>query len=400
MYYSTPDTYPPFRVDVAELFGHCLPGMGLEVEWYMARNKPGVFGSEMYANQKVFVPWRVEGRTLPGKVASKFAYWICDIAVLLGLLFERSHKLIQVRDKYISALVGLLVAKIKGIKFTYWCSYPFPEHDLELAKHKSGLAKAYYRLRGRTGQWLLYRFVMRHCDHIFVQSEEMKRELVNFGVAPQRMTPVPMGVPTRLVEWSRGRRTEVVPNRIVYLGTMSSVRQLHVLLDAFAKVRQACPEASLLMVGDGDYPSERAGLEAHAQQLGLAEAITFTGFVPIETAWNYAATAAVCVSPICPGKLLDVGSPTKLIEYMALGRPVVCNSHPEQSAIIAECPAGLCVEWSASAFAEALLWMLHHPQEAETMGAKGPAWVASNRTYPILASQLWQRYQSILGGSI
>ncbi|MBV8633327.1 MAG: glycosyltransferase, partial [Burkholderiaceae bacterium] len=95
-------------------------------------------------------------------------------------------------------------------------------------------------------------------------------------------------------------------------------------------------------------------------------------------------------------KVLDVGSPTKLVEYMALGRPVVCNNHPEQSAILAECPAGLCVEWSAAAFAEAMLELLQNPEEAEAMGARGPAWVASNRTYPILATQVWNRYQSIL----
>ena len=168
------------------------------------------------------------------------------------------------------------------------------------------------------------------------------------------------------------------------------------LIDAFALVHQHCPTATLLMVGDGVKPQERASLEQQAIALGFGEAVKFTGFVPIEDAWSYAASAAVCVSPIYPSPILNCGSPTKLFEYMALGRPVVCNSHPDQTAVIKESGAGLCVDWGVPEFAEAMIWMLEHPQEAEAMGAKGPAWVAANRTYPILAEMVWRKYQEIL----
>jgi glycosyltransferase involved in cell wall biosynthesis len=128
----------------------------------------------------------------------------------------------------------------------------------------------------------------------------------------------------------------------------------------------------------------------------LADVVQFTGFVPIEKAWSYAASAAVCMSPFYPTPVLNSASPTKLVEYLALGRPVVCNNHPEQSEIIKESGAGLCVNWGAQAFADAMVWMLEHPDEAETMAAKGPAWVAANRTYPIIAENVWRKYQELL----
>jgi len=152
-----------------------------------------------------------------------------------------------------------------------------------------------------------------------------------------------------------------------------------------------------VMVGDGDLSHERPALEQQVAALGLSDAVTFTGFVPIEEAWSFAASAAVCVSPFFPTKVLASTSPTKLVEYMAIGRPVVCNDHPEQSEIIRESGAGTCVAWGANEFADAIVWMLENPQEAELMGAQGPAWVEANRTYPIITEKVWQRYQSILG---
>jgi glycosyltransferase involved in cell wall biosynthesis len=73
---------------------------------------------------------------------------------------------------------------------------------------------------------------------------------------------------------------------------------------------------------------------------------------------------------------------------MALGRPVVCNDHPEQSQVIRESGAGLCVPWNASAFADALIQLLDHPESAEAMGSRGPSWVAAHRTYPEIAKDV------------
>jgi glycosyltransferase involved in cell wall biosynthesis len=396
IFYSIEDNFPPYRVDVGELFGNALVELGIDVEWYMRRGQPGPCATETFAGQAVHLPYRATGHGLMGKVITRLAFWLCDVWQLLRCLGQ-PVSLIQVRDKYIAALFGLLIARIKGIPFVYWCSYPIPEHYLGLARTGSGLRRLYCRVHGWLGMAILYRFVMRLSSHVFVQSEQMKRDIAAYGVPEENMTPVPMGVPQRLLDWAATHPAVVVPGRVVYLGTMSSVRQLHVLIDAFAALYARCPQATLLMVGDGDHPHERLTLEQQVVALRLSDVVQFTGSLPIEEAWSYAASAAVCVSPIYPSPILNCGSPTKLFEYMALGRPVVCNDHPEQTEIIKESGAGVYVGWGVREFVEAMIWMLEHPEEAEAMGAKGPAWVVANRTYPIIAETVWRRYQSILG---
>jgi glycosyltransferase involved in cell wall biosynthesis len=395
IYYSIVDNFPPFRVDVAELFGRCLASMELDIEWYMARDKPGRCGLDFFEGQKANLPTRLMGNGVLTKVVNKVFYWICDFRELFRCLFKPLD-LIQVRDKYFAALLGLLIARMKGIKFVYWCSYPFPEHDLESVSIEKGIKRYLYFLRGWFGKWALYRLVMQLSDHVFVQSEQMKRDIAAYGVPEEKMTAVPMGVPDKIFDTAQARQCPIQPGQIVYIGTLAAVRRMQVLIEAFAEVHGRFPDARLVIVGEGDMPWERPSLEQHAQQLGLDQAIRFTGFLPIEQAWEIAAAAQCCVSPIYPTPVLNAGSPTKLVEYMALGRPVVCNDHPEQSEIIQESGAGLCVRWGAHAFAGAMIWMLEHPEEAEAMGAKGPAWVAGNRSYPHIAKQVWAVYENLL----
>jgi glycosyltransferase involved in cell wall biosynthesis len=190
-----------------------------------------------------------------------------------------------------------------------------------------------------------------------------------------------------------------VPGRVLYVGTLSVVRKLDVILRAFADVRRRYPEATLMMVGEGDFPHERAALESLAAELGLGDSVRFTGFVPIEQAWDLCMSAAVCLSPFYPSRILASTSPTKLVEYMALGRPVVCNDHPEQARAMHESGAGLCVEWGVESFAAAICQLLEDPVAAEALGARGPAWVAANRTYPAIARRVHERYVELLGGA-
>lgn len=395
VYYSITDPFPAYRVDLTELVAVSLAAKGVDTTWYMAADAAdGRAGARDFLGQRCRVPRGAGGGAL-GRLRGRLAYWLSDAGLMLRAAFGR-YDVLQVRDKYLVAALALLLARLSGKRFVYWCSYPFPEHALQTAAERAGAARAVLAAKGWLATQLLYRVVMRYADHNFVQSEQMLLDLRRYGIPAARMTAVPMGVPQRLLDWAAGHSVAVVPGRVAYLGSMGAVRHLDMLIDAFALLRERCPQASLLMVGDGDVPHERAALEAQVARLGLQDSVCFTGFVPMEQAWSLAASAAVCVSPIHPTKLLAVASPTKLIEYMAMGRPVVCNEHPEQSSIIDASGAGLCVPWGAAHFAGAIGGLLARPEEAERMGAKGPAWAAADRSYPLIAERVLGQYRRLL----
>lgn len=397
LFYSVSDSFPAFRVDISELFGVELAKLGLEVEWFMMGTADGQakrFGQA----QQVHLPIRSSGRWPGSGIGNRLLAWASDSTHVVHAALRSDIDAVQCRDKFFVALVGALACRALGKPFFYWCSYPYPEHHQFEGRQRGGLRGQLQRLKGSMEFWLLYKLIMPMANHVFVQSEQMQRNINATGLPLAHMTPVPMGVPLRVLDRARNQATAVVPGRIVYVGTLGTVRRLQVLIESFALVAERDPQATLVIVGDGEFPHERAGLEALAQQKNLHHRVTFTGFVPMEQAWDCAASAALCVSPIAPSNVLDAGSPTKLVEYLALGRPVVCNDHPEQFAIIRDCGAGLCVPWSADAFATAMLQMLQDPDAAERRAATGPAWVGAHRTYPQLAAVLMARYQQLLPG--
>lgn len=398
LFFAVPDVYPPWRLDVDELFARQMPTLGIEITWSMRRNQPGSCEQAEYQGQTAYLPLRLSANGLAGTLVNQFAQYLCELVLFLRLLLGRRYDIIQVRDgRYLFALLGWIAARFRGAKFVYWSSYPFPEHMLEVAASKYGAMRLLHLFRGRVYGFYVYRFIMRVADHVFVQSDQMLRDVAGYGVPIAKMTSVPMGVPPRLLGWTGSNPSHIKAGKIVYVGTLARVRRMGVLIEAFHLVRQRNPDAHLVMVGDGVTPDDRAELEYLMFRLGLIEAVTFTGFVPMEEAWNHAASAELCLSPFYPTFVLRSTSPTKLVEYMALGKPVVANDHPEQAAILAESGAGLCVSWGVQSFADAILDLLANPAKAQAMGARGPAWVAANRTYDKLAAQVYTSYMVLLG---
>ena len=395
LYFSVVDTYPPFRVDVADLFGDYLAKKNLQIEWFMQREQIGFSGRAIFQGQIVNLPKKYAIKNGVDKILNKLFYWFFDWFGIVKLLFKEVD-IIQTRDKYVASLLGLLIARIKGIKYIYWCSYPFPELALSKANHKTGFYQVIAKLNARILHFILYKIVMRFADHSFVQSEQMLNNIAAYGVKKNCMTRVPMGVPSRLIQWASANPSPIVSDKIVYVGTLDSVRHLDMLVDAFYIVHQQRSTARLVMVGEGVNPQDKINLQQQVQRLGLESVIEFTGFLPIEQAWAIAASAAVCISPFYPSFILDCASPTKLYEYMALGRPVVCNHHAEQTYAINESGAGMCVEWGAEPFANAIEYLLNDPILAEQAGKKGPAWIKENRAYSIISETVWHKYQDIM----
>ncbi|OJZ17367.1 MAG: hypothetical protein BGP21_04890 [Thiobacillus sp. 65-29] len=398
LFYFIADSFPAWRVDLVELFGVQLRRLGVDTVWSTRRNDAGWLGRVDMHDQTAILPISLGRKSAAAKIINRFLEPLSELLIFLRLVFGERYDIIQVRDdRYSAAFFALLAARIRGARFTYWLSFPFPEHDLAMAAESAGARKTFLQLRGRFARWWLYRVIMPAADHVFVQSPKMRENIARMGIDAEKMTPVPMGIPPRLLDWLETAQGEVVPGRVLYLGTLAASRKLETLVEAFAQVHTQFPHATLMFVGDGDFPHERTNLEQCVQRLGLGQAVEFTGFVPMEQAWQLVATAEVCVSPFAPCDTLDVASPTKLVEYMAFGKPVVANVHPEQTMILNDSGVGALVPWSASGFADGIAALLAEPVAAAAKAGDGPAWVRAHRTYDGIAETVARRYETLAG---
>lgn len=397
--YIVEDRFPPFRADVVELFAKQMPARSHQIDWLMQRG-PDAFNllsPTHWLGNTVHLTPRSEYKGLLGRIMNNLQGMWGDF-MILPLALKGQYDVIQVRDKFFASLIAWLAARLTGARFIYWMSYPFAESKLYQARNRLVPHHRLVWLKGQIIQNVLYKIILPLADHIFVQSERMKEYVAQQGISPAKMTPVPMGIRTDQV----GRAEDAIaPNThapvLLHLGVIMRLRQSEMLVRVLQQVRLRYPDARLLYVGDGQLPSDRQAIEKEAFRLGLSAAVTVTGFLPMEQAWEQVKRADICLSAIAPIPVFLVASSTKLIEYMAMAKCIVANQLPEQCQVMEASGIGHCITWDEQAFADEICHLLEDPERARKMAAKGPDWVRVHRTYHVIADLVETKYQELLG---
>lgn len=388
-----PDALPTFRADVSVLFGKYLPRYGVQCD-VVGKGSNAPVQDQGFASVRRAASgkrWRVELSYLWLSLRTMFTSRRdqCDV--------------IQVRDMVTHGLIGLLCAKLKRVPFTYWMSFLMCEARIEQSRERlrngGGLRVRMILLKGLVEYFLLYNVVLRFADHVFVQSDAMLELLAQKGVPRSKMTAVPMGVdmeavmsrpqPRRPAGWENGPL-------LAYLGTLDPIRQIDMVIDALVLIRRTCPDARLLLIGDASLKVDSERLLAHAAKVGVADAVRITGWLPSQEAWQLLAGADAAVSYFPRGGILDTNSPTKILEYMALGIPSLGNDNPDQRVVMTESGAGWLTESTPAGLADAAIRVFADPHSALRRAAAGPSYIEAKRSYRVLAEMVAQRYRTLV----
>ncbi len=395
--YLIPESWPTHRADVRVLFGKYLPRLGVTTELVTD------YASEKSQSEDVWLGGRSSLHRAPAARAAHHLAKAWHFARSL-LCFSRSRTdAVQVRDMPVVALLALAISRLKRCQFYYWMSFPQSEGQIERARARgrsAGIRFWFPLIQGHVGKYLLYHIVLRRADHVFVQSDWMASDLLSHGVDETKITPVPMGVDLESVDTWRmpplddirmaGRRV------VAYLGTLDAARHVEMLFEMLEIARRRAPSLMLLLIGDTEDVDQRTWLEGEARRYGVADAVMWTGWVPMATAWQHVRRAEIGLSPVPRSPLFDCASPTKPLEYMALGVPVVASDNPDQMNLIQESDAGRCVPFDATAFAGAVVEILSDRELWCEMSKRGPKYVARKRGYDAIARRLAGVYETLL----
>ncbi|MGZ5054753.1 MAG: glycosyltransferase family 4 protein [Methylobacter sp.] len=395
--YLTEEPWPTYRPDVVTLFGKYLPRHGITSDL--------VTNHDIAEAGKPEISWG-GGSTMLCKVptnrAGQYLVKFWHNLRILSTIDVNKYDAIQVRDMSLTALAGLVVARLRGVQFFYWLSFPHSESQIDRARKrgiKGGLRFWFPLVQGIFGKWLLYRVVFPSADHVFVQTREMQKVLAMQGISISLMTPVPMGVDMDAVNRENiqpANDPRLKDKRVVaYLGTLHSNRQIEVLFHMLALCKQAMPDILLVLVGDTSEAAHIDWLKQEASRLEVADDVLWTGWLPVSEAWSYMRAAEIGLSPIPRGYLLDMGSPTKAMEYMALGLPIVANDNPDQAQVIEESGAGICTSLDGEAFAQAVVGLLNSPETMQQMGVRGREYAVSKRNYDSIAREVAADFLSL-----
>jgi glycosyltransferase involved in cell wall biosynthesis len=175
---------------------------------------------------------------------------------------------------------------------------------------------------------------LRAADLVVVVSQPMWEELVTRGIDGDKILMNPNGVdPDRYspnVDGSRIRAQYHLDGRTVlgFIGTFGKWHGAEVLAEAFGRLLQEFPSyrerVRLLMIGDGIMMPQ---VKERLERSGALEAATLTGLVPQDQGPAYLAASDILVASHVPNPdgTPFFGSPTKLFEYMAMGKGIVAS---------------------------------------------------------------------------
>src|SRR5690606_39270996 len=159
------DPFPPTRVDVAVLYGEELSSRGHRIDWLMQSEAPCARAYvRRYASGIALVGPTDAGSSLARRFRKHVLGIVHDLK-LFRLLRTKRYDVVEVKDKFVSGVLALVAARMFGVPFVYWLSYPFPEHYLYRARAGDAPYPLLYRLRGTAFKLMLYRILLPGADH-------------------------------------------------------------------------------------------------------------------------------------------------------------------------------------------------------------------------------------------
>jgi glycosyltransferase involved in cell wall biosynthesis len=247
--------------------------------------------------------------------------------------------------------------------------YIFDHHDAapelyEAKYEKRGFA---YRM-----QVALERLTYRLSDVVMATNESYRQLAITRGHRspdqvfvvrnapdPRRVFPVPENP-----AWRFGKRFMVG-----YVGSMGEQDGLDLLLQVAARFKaRGRRDTHFTLVGGGRTLSQ---LKAAVAAAGLGDLVTFAGRLPDREMLEVLSTADICVNPDKPCRMNDISTMIKIMEYMALGKPIVQFQSTEGRVSAGEASLYADPARGVEDFADKLAWLLDHPEERLRMGAVG-----------------------------
>src|SRR4051812_45519856 len=264
--------------------------------------------------------WRydlpTEGEGALGYLAEYTVALFWTFVLSLRVLFTRGFDVVHAcNPPDLFFLIGVFY-KLFGKKFL------FDHHDAnpELYVAKFGRKDFFYRL-----MLLLEKLTFRSADVSIATNHSYRRIAIERGgMAPERVFVVRSGpslerlkIVPAVPELKRGRKYLVG-----YVGVMGRQEGIDYLLHAAAHIvhRLGRRDVHFGLVGGGTSLEE---LKALAAELEVADYVTFTGRVPDEELLAMLNTADVCVNPDVASEMNDISTMNKVMEYMALAKPMV-----------------------------------------------------------------------------
>lgn len=159
-------------------------------------------------------------------------------------------------------------------------------------------------------------------------------------------------------------------NKIGFVGGITLGKAIELLSEAFILIKKDLKDVTLEIASKAMNKRERKFIEEIRQQY-MSKGISFRDDVVYRTAQTFIQNCYLCVIPRKKIFYFDIATPTKLFDYMAVGRPVVVTDCYEMARIVREEKCGLVCDFTPEDMAEKIYTILNDTDLARAFAENG-----------------------------
>lgn len=233
---------------------------------------------------------------------------------------------------------------------------------------------------------------------IVVVSDELKNILIRMGIEAEKVLVYPNGIdPIKFNPSIQGNKIlekhNLLPYKIAgFIGSFGHWHGVEVMAHAinvfYKKYPHHVSSVRFLLIGDGVLmPNVKQILSEDSYN----QLVTLTGTIPQEEAPHYLAACDILLSPHVenPDGTKFFGSPTKLFEYMAMGKAIIASNLHQIGQILTNNETGLLTpSGDPEAIADALNYLFENPEKRISLG--------ENASKSVIANYTWDKHVAVI----
>lgn len=313
-------------------------------------------------------------------------FW--EFFLSLKIFIKKRFQVIQGCNPPDLIFLVALFYKLFGVK------YVFDHHDIN-----PELYIAKYNKKGFFYNFLLLaeRLTFATANYSIATNESYKEIAINRGKMPaEKVQVVRSGPKLDRLKLGEGNNSYKKGRQFLigYVGVIGEQEGLDLLLQSAKLIIEKRQDVQFGIIGDG---TELAKVKTVTAEMGLEEFVDFYGRVDDKKMVEILNTSDVCVNPDKPTEMNNLSTMNKIMEYMALKKPIVQFTLKEGK-LSAQNASLYAKNTSTEDFANKIMWLLDHENERIKMGNFGYNRIINDLSWNHESEKLINLYNTIFEG--